>query len=75
MGNGGIYSVGKDLVKQNTTFCKTECFTSTSWKGLTHEILAKASSLQNDKHDDTIDFNILSLLNLSNLNVYVTNIC
>ena len=26
MSNEGIYSVGKDLVKQNTTFCETESF-------------------------------------------------
>ena len=36
MGNEGIYSVGKDLAKQNTTFCKTESFTSTSRDGLTY---------------------------------------
>ena len=45
MGNEDIYSVGKDLVKQNTTLCQTESFASTSWDGLSCETLAKASRL------------------------------
>ena len=44
VGNESIYSVGKDLVKQNTIFCQTKCFTSTLQVGLTHETLAKTSS-------------------------------
>ena len=45
MGNEGIYNVGKDLVKENITFCQIECFATTSRVGLTHEILAKTSRL------------------------------
>ena len=41
MGNEGIYSVGKDLVKQNITFCQTECFASTLRVAFTRETLAK----------------------------------
>ena len=37
MVNKGIYSVGKDLVKQNITFCQTESFVGPSWVGLTCE--------------------------------------
>ena len=43
--NDGIYSVGKDLVEQNTTSWQTESFASTSWVGLTRETLAKTSRL------------------------------
>ena len=43
--NKGIFSVGKDLVKQNTTFCQTESFASTSRDDLTRETLAKTSRL------------------------------
>ena len=45
MGNEGIYSVGKDMVKQNITFCQTESFVSPLWVGLTRETLAKTYSL------------------------------
>ena len=45
MGNEGIYSVGKDMVKQNITFCQTESFASLSRVGLTRETLAKTYSL------------------------------
>ena len=45
VGNKGIYSVGKDLVKQNFTFCQTESFVTTSQAGLTCETLAKTSNL------------------------------
>ena len=43
--NEGIYSVGKDLVKQNFTFCQTESFASPSQVGLTQETFGKTSSL------------------------------
>ena len=39
MGNKGTYSVGEDLVKQNTTFCQTECFAGTSRDGPSRETL------------------------------------
>ena len=45
VGNGSIYSVGKDLVKQNTTFCQKKSFVSTSHDSLSRETLAKASRL------------------------------
>ena len=41
MGNEGIYSVRKDLVKQNITFCQTKNFAGPSWVGFTREIVAK----------------------------------
>ena len=45
MDNEGIYSVGKDLVKQNLTFCQTESFVSPLRVGLTCKTLVKISSL------------------------------
>ena len=45
MDNEGIYSVGKDLVKQNLTFCRTESFASPLRVGLTLKTLMKISSL------------------------------
>ena len=44
VGNESIYSLGKDLVKQNTIFYQTKCFTRTLQVGLTRETLAKTSS-------------------------------
>ena len=41
MGNEGIYSVDKDLVKQNITFCQTKSFVGPLWVGPTHEIVTK----------------------------------
>ena len=41
MGNEGIYSVSKDLVKKNITFSQTETFVGPLWVSLTHEIVAK----------------------------------
>ena len=41
MGNGDTYSVGKDIVKQNITFCQTESFASPSRVGLTRETFMK----------------------------------
>ena len=41
VGNGGIYIVGKDLVKQTWQISQTECFTSISQESLTRETLAK----------------------------------
>ena len=41
VGNESIYSVDKDMVKQNITFCQTETFTGPSRVGLTHETLVK----------------------------------
>ena len=41
MGNKGIYSVGKDMVKQNITFCQTETFAGPLRVGLTCETLTK----------------------------------
>ena len=38
-------NVGKDMVKQNITFCQTESFMSPSWVGLPHETLVKTSKL------------------------------
>ena len=43
VGNEGIYRMSKDLVKQNMTFCQTECFTSISWVDLSRKTLAKSS--------------------------------
>ena len=43
MGNEGIYSMGKDLVKQNTTFCQIESFVGPTRVGLTRETVAKNS--------------------------------
>ena len=43
--NEGIYSVGKDLVKQNITFCQIKSFTIPSRVSLTRETLMKISSL------------------------------
>ena len=45
MNNEGIYSVCKDLVKQNITFCQTKNFASTSRDGISHETLVKTSKL------------------------------
>ena len=45
MGNEGIYSVSKDLVKKNFTFCQIESFASPSQVSLTCETLAKTSNL------------------------------
>ena len=45
VGNGSIYSVGKDRVYQNWQFSKTECFVGISREGLTREALAKHSCL------------------------------
>ena len=42
MGNEDIYSVSKDKIKQNITFCQTECFAGPSQVGLTYETLAKS---------------------------------
>ena len=44
MGNEGIYSVGKEFGKANTTFCLIECFTGTSQVGLSRETLAKLTT-------------------------------
>ena len=41
MGNESKYSMGKNLVKQNTTFCQIEGFAGPAQVGLTHEILVK----------------------------------
>ena len=41
VGNKGIYSVGKDLVKQTWQISQIECFASISREGLTHETLTK----------------------------------
>ena len=41
VGNEGIYSMSKNLVKQNTTFCQIEGFAGPTQVGLTHEILVK----------------------------------
>ena len=41
MGNEGIYSVSKDLVKQNITFSQTKTFVGPSQVDFTHEIVAK----------------------------------
>ena len=41
MGNEGIYSVGKDMVKQNITFFQTETFIGPSRACLNDEIVAK----------------------------------
>ena len=41
MGNESIYNMGKNLVKQNTTFCQIEGFAGPTQVGLTHEILVK----------------------------------
>ena len=43
--NESIYSVGKNMVKQNITFCQTESFASPSRLGLTRETLTKSYSL------------------------------
>ena len=45
VGNGVIYSVGKDRVYQKWQFGKTECFSGVLREGLTPEILAKTSCL------------------------------
>ena len=45
VGNGGIYSVGKDKVCQKWQFDKIKCFTSVSREGLTRKTLAKTSCL------------------------------
>ena len=45
VGNEGIYSVGKDLVKQNITFCQIKSFAGPSRVSLTRETLMKISSL------------------------------
>ena len=45
VGNEGIYNVDKDLVKQNLTFFQTGSFASPRKVSLTHETLAKISSL------------------------------
>ena len=45
VGNGGIYSVGKDRVYQKWQFGKTECFVGVSREDLTRKILAKTSCL------------------------------
>ena len=45
VGNGGIYSVGKESVYQIWQFSKTECFASILREGLTHETLTKTSYL------------------------------
>ena len=37
--NLGIYSVGKNLVKQNIIFCQIECFVSTSQDDISRENL------------------------------------
>ena len=41
MSNKGIYSVGKDLVKQNITFCQIESFVGPSQVSFTHETVTK----------------------------------
>ena len=43
MGNYGIYSVCKYMVKQNITFCQKESFAGPSLVGLTRETLAKST--------------------------------
>ena len=45
MGDEDIYSVGKNLVKQNTTFCHTESFAGPLQVDLTRETVAKNSTL------------------------------
>ena len=47
MDNEGIYSVGKDLVKQNITFCQTETFVGPSRVGPSHEIVVKLTVWHN----------------------------
>ena len=46
VGNGDIYSVGRDNVYQIWQIGKTQCFASISWEGLTRETLAKTSCHQ-----------------------------
>ena len=41
MGNDGIYGLGKDLVKQSTTFCQIESFAGPSQVDLTRETVTK----------------------------------
>ena len=41
MGNKGIYSVGKDMVKQNITYYQAESFAGPSQVGLTRKTLTK----------------------------------
>ena len=55
MGNEGIYSVGKDLVKQNTTFCQIETFTGPSRVGLTCEKVTKMTAW----HDSSSSSHVL----------------
>jgi len=44
VGKDDIYSVGKDLVKQNITFYQTETFAGPSRVGLTCETVAKITA-------------------------------
>jgi len=41
VGNEGIYSMSKNLVKQNTTFCQTETFAGPSRVSSSSETVAK----------------------------------
>ena len=44
VGNDGIYSVGKEFGKANTTFCRTECFAGTSRVGPSRKTLMKLTA-------------------------------
>ena len=44
MGNEGIYSVSKNLVKQNITFCQIETFVGPSLVGPSCETVAKMTT-------------------------------
>ena len=55
VGNEGIYSVDKDLVKQNITFSQIETFVDPSQVGLTHETIAKMTAW----HDSSSSSHVL----------------
>jgi len=54
VGNEGIYSVGKDLVKQTWQINQTECFTSISREGLTCKTLAKTPGFHDSSHSNHV---------------------
>ena len=54
MDNEGIYNVGKEKVKQNTTFCQTETFASPLWVGPSCEKVTKMTAWQDSSSSNHV---------------------
>ena len=62
MGNDDIYGLGKDLVKQSTTFCQIESFAGRSQVGLTCETVTKNPAWHDSSSSSRVLYTWLFLL-------------